>query len=161
VCGVCVYCVWGVVCVWMLCVCMVGGVCVCVLCVCMCVFGLCVYVLCVCVCMCMCYIYVCVCVCVCAHNFWWCRCWYLKTHLHCNWKSFKQLVELINVYPVDRYLKITIHNTPTVASLYIPKVIYHIKKCKESQQRNVQIHNYYFGIYMYNTVIQSSWGKAW
>jgi len=35
-----------------------------------------------------------------------------------------------NLCPVDRHFNIPTHNTPTVASSYILKVIYYIEKCK-------------------------------
>jgi len=70
-------------------------------------------------------------------------------------------VVLINVHPVQRYLGNPVHKITTVASLYILKVIWYIKQCKDSEQQNVQIHNYNSWIYMYNFVIQSSNGKVW
>jgi hypothetical protein len=75
----------------------------------------------VCMCVCVC---VCMCVCVCVfyeykHYFLWWGYLITKTYLHYNYRSFIQLVVLINVRAVGRHLRIPIHNKPTVASLYI------------------------------------------
>jgi len=42
-----------------------------------------------------------------------------------------------NVRPADTQLNIPIHNTPTVASLYVLKVICYIKKQKVSKGKNL------------------------
>jgi hypothetical protein len=51
----------------------------------------------------------------------------VKTYLHCNFHSFKYLVVLKNVGPVDIYLNIPLHNILTVGSLYKLKAIFNSK----------------------------------
>jgi hypothetical protein len=81
---------------------------------------------------------VCVCVCVCVYAL----CFVVgmfdnKNTFPLQLKAIKRI--LINVRPVDRYVRNTIYNIPT-----------------DSQQQDLDIHNYNIYIYMYNSAVQSS-----